>query len=306
MSLQAVKFKTWTIPKTGRMDPFAISVKSSSFSPFRMQGSVAGYGSGIKPLQEKIHTTSFMFREGCQADLQSKKDIMMRALLSGQGRLWFDQPNEPGPRVFCTADFGDLQWEPGPNNWGSAQVTIEWQVYNPVLYLPISSGYLIRNSYTPITISDDVFGEPGEEHVFASFPVSASPTTFTINNPGQMRTDSIIIRIESLGVNGYTNPRLENLTSEQWVRFAKTGSTVNHVIQANCSIGPHRVRESTDAGQSFVDNPNDGNIWPSTTISDLQVPLMEMVPGDNEFSFTCEGTPNCRVLMLWRPAYGMY
>lgn len=305
MSLQAVSYKGWRIPRLGRMDPFAVTAKSSSFSPFRMNGAIAGYGSGIKPLQEKIHTTSFIIREGCQADLIAKKDVMMRALLSGQGRLWFDEPNDIGPRVFCTADFENVQWEPSRDHWGTAQVSVEWQIYNPVLYRPLSSGYLTREGYTPVTISDDVFGEPGEEHVFASFPVSASPTLFTISNEGQMRTDSIIIRIESLGVNGYTNPKLENLTTEQWVRFARTGSTVNHVIQANASIGPHRVRESTDAGVSFVDFPNNGNIWPDTTISDLQVPLMEMVPGENEFSFTCDGTPNCRVLILWRPAYGM-
>lgn len=305
MSLQAIKFKDWRIPKTGRMDPFEVPAKGSAFSPFRMHGAIAGYGSGIKPLQEKIHTTTFIFKEGCQADLISKRDRMMRTLLSGQGRLWFDQPNEPGPQVYCTADYSNIQWQPNPDHWGTAQVVLEWQVYNPVLYQPLNSGYMTRNGYTPVTISDDVFGEPGEEHVFASFPVSASPTTFEIVNDGQMRTDSIIIRIESLGVNGYENPRLENLTSEQWVRFAKTGSTVNHVIQANAAIGPHRVRESSDAGQSFVDFPNDGNIWPDTTISDLQVPLMEMVPGENEFSFTCDGTPNCRVLILWRPAYGM-
>lgn len=313
MTLQVVKFNDWWVPFGNRVDPISLELRGGSIQPFRQDGGLAIYGRTRRPTAEKSHVVSFVMRDTGQsvcgpyfnADASPKVQVMMEALLGGMGRLWFDNFNRSGPMLFSQADLNEVTISPNPNNWAEATISIDWQVYNPILYRPLNSGYMTQNGYTPVTIADNVFGESGDERVFASFSVSASPTDFTITNLGQFRTSNIIIRIESLGVNGYQNPRIDNLTTEQWVKFTKTGSTANYVLQAKCNLNAHRVRESTDSGASFVNDPTAGNIWPLTTISDTQVPLLELAPGENQIRVTADGTPNFRVMFLWLPAYGI-
>lgn len=290
------------------MDPISLQLRGASIQPFRLDGGIASFGTGRRPVQEKTHSVSF-FLQNCGPSFSSSDspeiDRMMSALLDGQGRLWWDSPARRGPEVWCLADLNDVTITPNRDNWSQAVASVEWQVYNPILYRPINAAYITNQGHTPITVDVAAYGESLLERTFARFNVTASPTSFTINCEGQMKTSNIVIRLESLAVNGFTNPKIENLTTEQWIRFGVTGSTNNHVVQARCTLGPHRVRRSTDGGLSFVTDPSAGNIWSSTTISDTQVPLMELVPGDNEFTVTDEGTPNFRVLILWLPAYGI-
>lgn len=311
--VQAVKFNNWIIPFDNRSDVFELPLRGASIQPFRTDGGLSVFGRRRRPAAEKTHTVTFDLKDtgqlicGPTFDQASspKFQAMMEALLDGQGRLWFDNFRKSGPQVFSLADLNEVSVIPHTDDWTRAVISIEWQVYNPLLYRPLNSGYISNLGYTPVVVADNVFGESGDERVFASFPVTASPTTFTITNEGHFRTSNIIIRIESLAANGYSNIRVINNTTEQFVQFARTGSTSSHVLQAKCSLGPHRVRESTNGGASFVSSPSSGNIWLDTTISDLQVPLMELIPGDNEIVVTTGGTPNCRVMFLWLPAYGM-
>lgn len=311
--VQAIKFNNWTIPFDNRADSFELNLRGASIQPFRTDGGLSVYGSKRRPVAEKTHTVTFGITDAgqsiCGPQFSSGTSpvfqTMMEALLDGMGRLWFDNFRRSGPRMFSLADLNQVIVVPNTDDWRRANVTIEWQMYNPVLYRPLTAGYITSLGLTPVTVADIVFGESGDERVFASFPVAASPTDFTIVNEGQFRTSNLIIRIESLGASGYVNPRVDNLTTEQWVKFTRTGTTANHVIQAKCTLGPHRVRESSDSGASFVDTPALGNIWPDTTISDLQVPLLELVPGENDIRITADGTPNFRVMFLWLPAYGM-
>lgn len=313
MTLQVVKFNGWYVPFNDRVDPLTLTMRGGSVQPFRQDGGLAIYGRSRRPIQEKSHMISFKLRDTGQsvcgpffnADASPKVQVMMEALLGGMNRLWFDGFNKSGPQLFSMADLNECIITPSRDNWADATVTIDWQVYNPILYRPLNSGYLNTAGYTPVVVSENAFGESGDERTFASFTISASPTDFTIINEGQLRTHNLIIRIESLGVNGYENPRVDNLTTEQWVEFGVTGSTASHVIQAKCSLNAHRVRQSTDGGLSFVNNPTSGNIWPQTSISDLQVPILELAPGSNSIRITADGTPNFRVMFLWLPAYGM-
>lgn len=308
MTLQAFKFKDWYIPKGNRLDPFAVPLKISTVSPFRLEGDISLYGRARKPLAAKVHTTSNIFeiRRSCEADLLTAKSVMMEKLLSGAGRLWFNTPTLSSFSVFNeNVQPNEISWVPNPRNWADATVTIEWGVEQPTLYRPLSSGYLTALGYTPVAVPDNEFGESGDERIFASFSIVASPTTFTIKNSGQLRTGRLIIRLESLAANGFVNPAIENETTGQTFSYAGTGSTANHVLQINCAIGPQRVRLSTDDGASFVDTPTAGNVWPSLSIGALQVPIMELAPGDNDIVVTADGVPNFRAMFLWLPAYGM-
>lgn len=311
--VQAVKFNNWNIPWDNRADSFDLPLRGASIQPFRTDGGLSVFGSRRRPTAEKTHTVTFNLKDTgqliCGPSFNSasspKFQAMMEALLDGQGRLWFDNFARSGPQVFSLADLNDVAVTPNSDDWTRALISIEWQIYNPILYRPLNSGYLKALGYDTVDVPDSEFGESGDERTFAYWDISASPTIFTISNEGHFRTSNIIIRIESLGASGYVNPKIANNTTGQYIQFARTAGSATYVIQAKCTLGPHRVRESSDSGASFVDSPSSGNIWTSTTIDDLQVPLMELIPGDNEISVTASGTPNFRVMFLWLPAYGM-
>lgn len=308
MIYQVVRFNDWYVPWHNRMDPISLQLRGAQSNGFRMDGSISSFGTGRRPVQDRVHAVSFFLKNcGPSFSVEDSPEIerMMSALLDGQGRLWWDSPARRGPELWCLGDLNDVSVTPNRNNWAQADVIVEWQLYNPILYRPLNSAYITNQGHTPITVDLAAYGESLLERTFARFNISASPTTFTIDCDGQMKTSQIVIRLESLGVNGFTNPKIENTTTEQWIRFGVTGATADHVVQARCTLGPHRVRRSTDGGLSFVTDPSAGNIWTSTTISDTQVPLMELAPGENNFTVTDEGTPNFRVMILWEPAYGI-
>lgn len=306
--VQAVKFNNWNIPFDNRADTYNLQLRGASIQPFRTDGGLSVFGSRRRPTAEKTHTVTFDLKDTGQLicgpqfnqTASPKFQAMMEALLDGQGRLWFDNFRKSGPQVFSLADLNEISVTPHTDDWTRAVVSIEWQIYNPILYRPLNSGYISGLGYTPVTVAEADFGESGDERVFAAF---TSPVSFTITNEGNFRTSNIIIRLESLGASGYANPKLTNTTTGQFIQFTRTASGASSVIQAKCTLGPHRVRESNDGGASFVNSPSSGNIWTSTTIDDLQVPLMELIPGDN--NFTVSGCSNCRVMILWLPAYGM-
>lgn len=304
--IQAFKFKDWNIPRTGRLDPFRLPLKSSLVSPFRLDGAISLYGRQRKPTNEKTHTTSFVLKKGCEADLQIAIDRMMETLLSGAGRLWFDTPSHRGPQVFYeNVQPNSIDYTPNRDDWSMAQIDIEWEIEIPILYRPLGSGFLASEGYTPVTIGASTFGESWEERTFASFPISASPTAIVVNNPGQMRTHRVILRLESLGVNGAVNPQIENTTTDQRFKYNGTLATSSAILQANAAIGSGRVRTSTDSGASFVDTPNANLVWSNCEINDDQGPIMELDPGINNIQVTADGTPNFRLLIEWQPAYGM-
>lgn len=306
MTIQAVKFKDWTIPKGGRLDPWRIPLKNSVVSPFRTNGGISLYGRQAKPFAEKTHPTAFTLRKGCEADLNTFVDSMMIALLSGAGRLWFNNFSQSGPLLFAeNAQPNEIGWTPNPNDWGSARFDIEWGLEQSILYRPLNAAYITSLGFTPITIGAATFGESWEERTFASFDISASPTNIVIPNVGQKRTDRIILRFESQGVNGAVNPKFENQTTEQYLKYNGTLATATAVLQANCSVGAGRVRLSGDSGASFVDTPDDNQVYDDCEIDDTQWPIMEFAVGNNNIEITADGTPDFRVLAMWQPAYGM-
>jgi hypothetical protein len=303
----AVKFKDWNIPRGNRNDPFVIPFKSSQFVPYKSDGAINLYGRTRKPLAPKTHTTSSVFtiKRSCRADLEASIDDMMTNLLSGPGRLWFSDPTVTAPLLFYdNVHPQEISWTPGKDNFTEAVVSIDWEITNPILYRPLTAGYLTGTGYSPVVVGASTFGESWTERTFASFTISASPTNITINNIGHTRTHRIILRLESLGINGFVTPKIENTTTSQFFKFNGTGLTINSFLQANCAIS--RVRTSSDAGLSFVNTPNDNVVWsPGVEIGDLQWPIMEFAPGANNLIVTASGTPNFRLMILWQPAFGM-
>jgi len=305
----AVRFKNWKIPQGNRNDPFVIPFKSSQFNAFRTNGAINLYGRGQKPLAAKTHTTSSVFtiKRSCQADLEASIEIMMQALMGDPGRLWFSNPTLTSPLLFYdNVSPSEISWTPGENDYAAeAVVSIDWEINNPILYRPLTAGYLTGAGYTPVTIGASTFGESWEERVFASFTISASPTAIVINNIGHRRTHRIILRIESLGANGAVNPKIENQTTEQSMLWTGTLADASSILQANCAHYASRVRSSTDSGASFVTTPNANLEWDAITIETDQYPIMEFEPTTNNLEVTAGGSPNFRVLILWQPAFGM-
>lgn len=307
MTVEVVKFNAWKVPRSNRLDPFELRLRGGSLQSFRNEGAISAYGTSRRPTDAKTHAVSFVMHKGCEADMLAARDEMLTALLTGEGRLWFNTVGLTAPQMFCMADLNDVVWEASKNDYRFADVSIEWSVYNAILYRPLNSSYITQAGYTPVTVASNVFGESWDERVFASFTVAASPTNFTINNVGHLRSHRVIIRIESLGTNGFVNPRITNNTTGQYFEYIGTGVNSSYVVQANAAIGPHRARLSTDAGASLVNTPETGNIWPNCNINTKQVPIMELDPGANSITVTASGTfpPGFRVMFLWLPAYGM-
>lgn len=306
MTIQAVKFKTWNIPKAGRLDPFNIPFKSSLASPFRMDGAISLYGRQRKPLSEKTHTTTFVLSKGCEADLQFATDDMMNTLLSGSGRLWFNNFSMSNPLLFCEGvQPNSINWTPNNNQWSSAVFDIEWELPNSILYRPLPASFYTAQSFGTQVIPDNVFGESWEERTFAFWDITASPTNIVINNPGHMRTHRIILRIDSAAVGGFSNVKILNNDTDQFFQYTPAAVDANAVLQANCALGANRVRLSPDLGASFVDTPDLGNVWPDCLIDARQVPIMEFIQGDNNLTITSDGAVNFRLLIMWQPAYGM-
>lgn len=306
--IEAVKFGTWNIPRANRLDSNSVQLRTAIHSGFRMDGGISAFGSGRKPVEPRIHTVAFVIRKGCEADLITAKNTMMRALLVGEEQLWFDSIGRLGPSLYTVASLDNVDVSPMSDDWSVAAVKIDFDLTNPLLFRPLSAAYLTTNGFNPVTVPEAEFGESDllfENRVFHSVAVSASPTDFTITNDtnSQSRTRRIIIRLEALGAAGWVNPKIENLTTNQFIQITSLASGATHVLQINCSIGAGGVRESTDSGASFVDTPVAGNKWPDTTLFDKQAPIMELIPGDNDIRITSSGTPNFNAMFLWRPAY---
>lgn len=299
----AEKFGDWHIPRANRQEEFSFNWREASFQSMRGHGSHSSWGTSPAPAQDLVHEIPFTFRACDESEYESIIHNMARAIGSGTKRLWFTSLQGNIPRRFADAYALSVEETAAAWRYDVASVRLSFKLNDPYLYRPLNAAYLTSEGYTPETVAANVFGESWEERIFASFPVTASPTDIEIDNIGHIATQRLVIRVVPLAASGAVNPKIENLTTEQYIKYLGT-LTTGHVLQANCAIGPNGVRLSTDSGASLVDlNYPDTNVYPDIEIDDLQGVLMELAPGVNDIRITADGTPNFKVMFLWLPAY---
>jgi hypothetical protein len=111
-----------------------------------------------------------------------------------------------------------------------------------------------------------------------------SPESFTINNPGDLPTAFVVLRLRANASGGFTNPTISNTTNGYSI------ATTRDSVSANSELRYDSERDTVE----FSDN--DGSSY--TPDNDLvtrgaaQVGLFRLEPGNNSISVTMDGTPN--------------
>lgn len=136
---------------------------------------------------------------------------------------------------------------------------------------------------------------------FASSPttgtqaVAATPTQFSISNPGNAPVLAAVFRLRSNGAAGFTNPSLTNLTNGYSVSSTRDAANGNSELKIDA--GAARVLWSTDDGANYADD------YALATLGALQVGLMRLEPGSNVMRYTDGATPNLSLEWSFYPAY---
>ncbi len=110
--------------------------------------------------------------------------------------------------------------------------------------------------------------------------INSSPTTITVNNPGNYPTRNVVCRIRSNGTTGWGSSLLiENLTNSQSILVTgHAASLANNEIKI--SFGANSIVMSADDGVTYP-----VNLWPDTTIG-AQKGLGNLAAGDNSIRYT--------------------
>ena len=124
--------------------------------------------------------------------------------------------------------------------------------------------------------------------------VTATPTAFTITNPGNAPA-LVTFRLRSSSAAGFTNPSLTNLTNGYSVASTRDAVSVDSELRIDAAAS--RVQWSTNDGVDYTDD------YSLVTIGALQVGLMRLEPGANDFEYADGGTPNLTIEWSFYPTY---
>lgn len=300
----ATAFGSYTFPSVGLPVTDGFAVRRASVVGVRQDGALDAYGNSRSPLQPlPITLPLFLTTANTEADLDTLVRAYVAAMASGRDKLYYNFVGGVGvgPELyrFAKPDAPSIEYL----NHLRATAQASFLCYDPLLYENLGNtidSYIAGSS--EVTVADANFGESADwetPRIFAAVTVSSSPTNFTVTAwPGDLRTTRVIVRVEALGANGAVNPKVENQTTLQSVKYNGT-LTTSGVYQVNATVGIHGFRRSTDGGANWVD------AWNDSTIEATQVGGIELAAGNNTFQVTADGTPNFRVMLLAKPAYGM-
>jgi hypothetical protein len=304
MSRYATAFGSWTIPTADRIHEHVL--RSVSQKGFRTLA-IGSYGSGLPPLDPGDFAMHFKLLGSSESDLYTQQTAMNAALGLGRQKLRFHFVDTAvGPELFCYAVKKSLK--PRIANLFVVDYDLVLHIDDPTLYQVLTTGQQTAAisglsqavTVTTETVSSAIFGESWDERTFVKIgPITTTPFTFTLTNSfGNLRTSRVLVRLVPAGANGYTNPKVENLTLSQSIQTTFDGLTTSHLWQSNSAIGPGRIRNSTNGGTTWnLDAPN----W---TLGDLNGPTpIEFTVGANSMKVTDFGTPNYYLYLLWLPAY---
>jgi len=135
----------------------------------------------------------------------------------------------------------------------------------------------------------------GEDLETGSQAIAATPTQFSISNPGNAPVYAAVFRLRSNGAAGFTNPSLTNLTNGYSVSSTRDAANGNSELKIDA--GAARVLWSTDDGANYADD------YALATLGALQVGLMRLEPGSNVMGYTDGATPNLSLEWSFYPAY---
>lgn len=289
--------RRWDIPYSdGEILERSRVYKEVHLDPHRMHGAYDIYGLAMPPKGPWNIKHSFKLTGPRERDVNLQISDMLRTLDAGRGRLWQTDYNlEENPRwTYAKArNLTTLPWQMHDVRFARSEV--EFFGEDPHWYANLAVG----DHSDMVTVDDDLFpaqGEDIEEYLFAEETITTSPHTFDVENKGDATCFRCIFRLESLDPDGFTNPRLENITANlpheiDGVEWSSTrdGSNSSHILQVNTWIP--QVNLSTDGGSSWA------NDYPLFTHA--RHFWFALAPGVNTLRFSSGGTVNCKLRMLW-------
>lgn len=128
--------------------------------------------------------------------------------------------------------------------------------------------------------------------------LNSTPKTFTITNPGNEAVKGAAALLLTLRANasaGFTNPRLENLTTGHRIDITRTAANSSARSKVDCE--KEAVTYSTDGGSSY------SNDYSNVTLPVAQIALFALAPGDNSIRYTDGGSPNGYLDYQFWPVY---
>jgi len=294
----------WEIPTLERDEDLGVPYRLALQEALGADGAFDLHGVGRPPMavgEAKIGFTLY-------ADAPGDFDALYRAMLlatcgatrsNGLRKLWRYDPFTGGDQRWTYARLAarpPLQRR--RENVVDLPISLDFRLPDPHFFAPLTTEWLTAHGYTPEALAAAVVGEPiAPDYTFAKFTIASTPYTFTLENDGDLESQRVIFRFASQAVNGFTNPKIENLTTGAQFQVTRTGATANHVLSVNAAPGLGRARLSTDAGYSWADDT------PNLALGPTQAVLMELPPGTSSMRYTDGGTPNLKLYCFWYHAW---
>ena len=294
----------WLIPKRDYREVFAPAYRTAVMPVVGVDGAFDLHGDRRSPLDAAAADIGFRLVASCPADLQGMVDAMWGGLEgltrdAGRRKLWrYERGDKTAPRWTWARLAARPPIERALVNERHLDVELSLLVPEPFFYEALTTKWLTDNGYTAVTLSSAVTDEPiAPDYVHARFAVAATPYDFTLTNRGDVESRRVTFRFDSSAVNGFTNPRINNLTTGQQFDSSRDGSTASHILSVNCAPGLGRARLSTDGGTTWADDT------PLLTLPSTQAVVCELAPGANAMRYTDGGTPNLNLDVWWLHAW---
>ena len=298
----------WSIPRTGYDETLKIGLRSIVTPGIGQDGGYDLHGIRRSPKDPGSARIVFdMFSTNNEITVQQAVTLAMLQAFDGRNRdtalrkAWRRELITSEDERFTWARLTGRPIIALQRGHAYANVAVDLILPDPTFYEAITSQWLTDNSFNPVEVVAANIGEPIEpyvvfEHVGGA-AITTTPKTFTLNNNGDTESRWVIFRLESKSATGFTNPKIENLTTgEEW-SSTRDGVSASDVLSVNAAPGLGRARYSINNGAVFVDDTN------LLSLGVTQAVLMELAPGVNDMRYTDGATPNLDLKVFWYHAY---
>ena len=221
----------------------------------------------MEPVQETVRG---VLRESSLANAEAEIDEMRSELIrAGRGKL------------FTLSSDGSRRWA-----WARLAAMPEISISHRLGH--IGSGHPFILQFTRLS---EWFGSSLTSDTET---ITTSPTTYTVNNSGNLPARLLKIRLRANTSAGITNPKVTNMTNGYVFETARDSSSVDSEIRLDTERGV--VEFSTDNGANYTDD------FAQLVIPTTQVVLaFQLEPGDNSIKYEGGGTVNVDVVFEFYP-----
>lgn len=148
----------------------------------------------------------------------------------------------------------------------------------------------------------------GTTQITDTHTITASPTTYTVSNPGNLPATFVVIRLRANTAGGFTNPKVENTTTVQ-TPFGSVLYTFETARDSASSNSEVRLSTGTPVDDAAAEYSNDNGGSYADDFAQIVIPTAHRVlgfalaPGNNSIRVTVGGTPNVDVEIAAWAAY---